>query len=79
MREVRFVLDVYGSDGGALFTVDAATPFAAMNKGDIVHIDPIAGFAATGISARIGQIEHVLSAVDPETFEHKIVLRLEDI
>ncbi len=79
MRELKFVLDVYGSDGGAMFTIEAGTPFGAMSKGDIVQVDPVAGFATPGISGRIGQIEHVLSAIDLETFEHKIVLRLEDV
>jgi hypothetical protein len=76
MREVKFVLDVYGSGGGALFTIEAGTPFSAMSKGDIVQVDPVAGFAASSVSGRIG---HVLSAIDLETFEHKIVLRLEDV
>lgn len=79
MREVKFVLDVYGTDGSAIFTIEARTPFGSMSKGDIVQVDPVTGFAAPGVSARIGQIEHVLSAIDLETFEHRIVLRLEDV
>lgn len=79
MRQVKFVLDVYGPEGSALFTIEAKTPFGSLSKGDIVQIDPVAGFPVTGGSARIRQIEHVLSAIDLEAFEHKIVVHLEDI
>jgi hypothetical protein len=69
LRKVKYVLTVTEPDSTAdvLFRAESETPFGAMNEGQLLYVDSVAGFATTDVSGRIGRIEHAFYAADETT------------
>ncbi|GJD97892.1 hypothetical protein [Methylobacterium iners] len=76
VRTVKYLLEVYDSDGENIFQVESAMPFGAISEGDELRADNVAGFAAGMVSGKVKSVKHFLQGSTEKTFMHLIMVHL---